>query len=85
MSQTGGISGIPKTMIFVDKIEDRIKMAQYLRLLLLKLLRKKRDQIIQTFSSNQESSRREFFMEEFENRNTRILICTDIAGMGVNI
>ncbi len=24
-------------------------------------------------------------MEEFENGNTRILICTDAAGMGVNI
>ncbi len=27
MPQTGGISDIPKTMIFVDKIEDGIKMA----------------------------------------------------------
>lgn len=28
---------------------------------------------------------REFFMEEFENKNTCILICTDAAGMEVNI
>ncbi len=85
MPQTGGISDIPKTMIFVDKIEDGIKMAQSLRSLLPKSLCKKGDQIIQTFSSNQEPSRREFFIEEFENRNTRILICTDVAGMEVNI
>ncbi len=30
VSQTEGISDILKTMIFVDKIEDGLKMAQYL-------------------------------------------------------
>ncbi len=50
--QTRGISDIPKTMIFVDKTEDRLKMVQYLRSLLPKLMRKKGDQIIRTFSSN---------------------------------
>ena len=33
--QTGGISDIPKTMIFNDKIENRVKMTQYLQSLLL--------------------------------------------------
>lgn len=51
--QTGKISDIPRTMIFVDKIGDRIKMTQYLRSLLPESLRKKRDQIFQIFSSNQ--------------------------------
>ena len=44
--QTERISDIPKTMIFVDKIEDGIKMAQYLRSLLPESQRKKGDQII---------------------------------------
>ena len=72
-------------MIFVDKIEDKLKMIQYLQLLLPELMRKKEDQIISTFLFNQEPSRQEFFMEEFENKNTHILIYTNIAGIGVNI
>lgn len=60
VTQIGGISDIPKTMIFVDKIEDGVKMAQYLRSLLPESMRKKGHQIIQTFSSNREASTREF-------------------------
>ncbi len=85
MLQTGEISDIPKTIIFVDKIEDEIKIAQYLQLLLPESPRKKGDQIIRTFLSNREPSRQEFFVEKFENGNTCILICTDAAGMEVNI
>ena len=48
-------------------------------------MRKKKDQIIQIFSSNQEPSRRVFFIKEFKNRNTYIIIGIDAAGMGVNI
>ena len=44
--QTGGILDIPKTMIFVDKIEDGIKIVYYLQSLLPKSLRKKGDPII---------------------------------------
>ena len=51
MSQTKRILNIPETIIFIDKIEDGIKMAQYLQLLLLESLHKKGNQIIQTFSS----------------------------------
>lgn len=60
-------------------------MVQYLQLLLVELIRKKRYQIIQTFSFNQEASKQELFIKEFENKNTCILICKDVAGMGVNI
>ncbi len=48
-------------------------------------MRKKGDQIIRAFSSNREPFRREFFIEEFENGNTHILIFTDAARMRVNI
>lgn len=40
------ISDIPKTMIFVDKIKDGVKMSQYLRSLLPESMRKKGHQII---------------------------------------
>lgn len=39
-------------MIFVDKIKDELKMVYFLQLLLSKLIRKKRDQIIQKILSN---------------------------------
>lgn len=46
---------------------------------------KKRHQIIWTFLSNWEASIQEFFIKEFENRNTHILIYIDAAGIRVNI
>ena len=49
MSQAGDISDIPKTMIFVDKIEERLKMIDYPRSLLPEFMCKKGDQIIQIF------------------------------------
>ena len=39
--QVEGISDIPKTMIFVDKIEDGLKIVEYLRSLLPESIRKK--------------------------------------------
>lgn len=44
--QTRGISNIPKTMIFIDKMEDEIKMVLYFRSLLPELIRKKGQQIL---------------------------------------
>ena len=72
-------------MIFVDKIEDELKMVEYLQSLLPESICKKRDQIVGIFSSNREPSRRVFFMKEFEKKNTHILICIDAAGIEVNI
>ena len=48
-------------------------------------MHKKGDQIIQIILFNQKSFRREYFREEFENGNTRILICIDAAKIGANI
>lgn len=83
--QTKKISNIPKTMIFIDKIEDEIKMALYLRSLLPELIHKKGQQILWIFFFNQKASTWKFFMEEFKDENIRILIYTDAARIGVNI
>ena len=48
-------------------------------------MRKKVHQIIWIFLSNQKVSMWEFFIKEFENRDTRILICIDITRIRVNI
>ena len=44
--QIGEISNIPKTMIFVDKIENEVKIEQYLQSFLSKSMLKKGHQII---------------------------------------
>lgn len=60
-------------------------MLQYLQSLLSESMLKKRRQIIQIFLSNQKASTQKFFIKEFENKNTYILICIDAVKMGVNI
>lgn len=47
--QIRGISDIPKTMLFVDKIEDGVKMSQYLRSLLPESIRKKDTKLFKHF------------------------------------
>lgn len=72
-------------MKFIDKIENRLKIVEYLQLLLPESMCKKKDQIIQIFSLNQKAFRQEFFMEEFEKKNAHILICINTAQMRINI
>ena len=79
------VQDIPKTMIFVDKIDEGILIAEYLQLLLPQHMSHQENEIIRPFSSNLQASTREYFMDEFRNGNTRMLVCTDAAGMGVNI
>ena len=62
----GGISDILKTIIFFDKIEDEIKMAQYLRSLLPQSLCKKRDYIIQIFSPTENLSNNSFLWKNLK-------------------
>lgn len=76
---------ISKTMVFVNKIEEGIALAAYLKSLLPPEQRGQGDLLIRTFNSNHETSTRSDFLEDFRTGETRILICTDAAGMGVNI
>lgn len=76
---------IPKTMIFVDNIDDSMTIAALLRAALPKYLRAKGDLLIRTFNSNLETSTRSEFLEDFRNGDTRIWVYTDAAGMGVYI
>lgn len=76
---------IPKTMIFVDKIDEGINMAAYLRSLLDEPTQSRQSKLIQSFSSNNEASTRGRIMDDFANGDTRVLVCTDAAGMGVDI
>ncbi len=76
---------IPKTMVFMEKIEDVIALAAHLRRLLRSEDCDCGDNLIMTFHSNMEATIRVDIMEDFRNREIRILICMDAAGIGVNI
>lgn len=48
-------------------------------------LQGKRAEIIRTFSSNLEFATQTEFLRDFQMGNTRIWICTECAGMGLNL
>lgn len=79
------VFGIPQTMIFVDKINEGILIAEYLQSLLPQDMSHRAKEIIRPFYSNLQASTREDFMDDFRLGNTRILVCAEAAGMGVNI
>lgn len=83
--QIGGAGAIPKTMLFMDSIEEGMDMAMHLRKLLPEHLRNKGEEIIRVFSSTLRGTTRDDFLRDLELGNTRIWICTDAAGMGINL
>lgn len=81
----GGVGDIPKTMLFVDNIDEGIAIAAYLQTLLSESMLHAGKEIIRAFSSDLEADTKKGFMEDFALGNTRIWVCTDAAGMGVDI
>lgn len=80
-----GAINIPKTMVFTDDIDEGIAMTAYLRSLLDETSQSKRKAIIRSIHSCLTAETRDFFIEEFENGNTRVLVCTEAMGMRVNV
>lgn len=76
---------IPKTMIFVDNIDTAGQLELYLQGRLSLRLQKKARLLIQTFSANLTVDSRSLFLDDFRNGDTRIWICTECAGMGLNL
>ena len=72
-------------MIFVDSVEKGIALEKYLQSLLPNNLKDRGEKIIVSFSSILEAKTKTNCLEKFLNGNTRILICTDAAGKGVDI
>ncbi len=83
----GTVSEIPKTIIFVDKIDNAIQMAKHLRSRLPKRIRKEGclNSIIRTFMANLTTTSRTKFLADFHSGETRTGICTKCAGMGINL
>ena len=76
---------ISKTMLFVETIDNAMAIAAYLRHLLPPKNRNQGEVLIKIYYSNLETKTWTDFMEDFWNKDTRILICTNAAEMGVNI
>ena len=84
----GALWTMPKAMVFVDSIDKGHRIARYLRAYIRNLKRFSKEDAeiaVRPFSANLESSSRETFMQDFITRVSRILVCTDAAGMGVNV
>ena len=83
----GPISGIPKMIVFVDKIKDAIELEKYLRSRLPDCVRNggRASVIIQSITSNLDANTRTRIMEDLWHENARICICMECAGMGINI
>jgi superfamily II DNA helicase RecQ len=90
---TGSFSAatIPKTMIFVDSRNEAQIIAGYIRGRLQKVLHSSVanivdvHQIICVFSAIHDKESRDEHMDWFLCGDCRILVCTDAAGMGMNI
>lgn len=63
---------IPKTMVFVDKIDDAITLAACLQSLLPPEQRHQDEVLIRTYHSNFETSTQLTFLEDFWTREIRI-------------
>ncbi len=83
----GPVGLIPKTMVFVDKIEDAIRLERYLQSRLPNCVHngKQTFVIIQSITSNLNANTRTRVMEDLRYRNAQICVCTKYAGMSINI
>ena len=81
------ISGIPKTMVFVDKIENAIELKRYLQSRLPDCIQNRDPAfvIIQSITSNLDANIKTKIIKDDQYKNARICICTKCTGMGINI
>ena len=80
-----GLSAIPKTMIFVNNINEKMALTEYLHTKLSHNLKDKAEQVIRCFHLNLSDKSRKLFAKDFFQENTRIEVCTKAAGLSINI
>ncbi len=83
----GAVSKIPKTMIFMDKIDDTIQIVKHLWSRLLEYIRREGclNYCIHKFTVNLTTTSRTKFLADFYLGETQIWICTEYASMGINL
>lgn len=85
VSIASAVSAIPKTMVFVDNLDEGVTLANHLRNLLPAHMKKDGERLIQKFNTILESDTKAQYLEDFRYGDTRIWICTNAAGMRVDI
>jgi hypothetical protein len=87
LDQSSIVSLIPKTMIFVDSKAEAQSLAGYLRSRLPPATMQSgvSDDIIRVYTASLDPPTRAEFMRLFKAGDSRILVCTDAAGMGMDI
>ena len=82
----GAVGKISKTMIFVDKIDNAVQMAKYLRSRLPKRIWREKcpNHIIHIFTANLTTTSKTQFLADLCLGKTRIWIYTECTGMGIN-
>ncbi|KAA8913111.1 P-loop containing nucleoside triphosphate hydrolase protein [Sphaerosporella brunnea] len=85
LSRQGPIWSIHKAMVFVDNIDEAHKIYLWLAARAKHFWAERADSVIRPYSSNLEAATRDRFMNAFRDGSTRILICTDAAGMGLHV
>ena len=85
--KNGPISEIPKTMVFVNKIEDAIELEKYLWSRLPDFIYNGKQifVIILFFTFNLDANTRTKIMKNLRHKNAQICICIECAGIGINI
>ncbi|KAA8910636.1 P-loop containing nucleoside triphosphate hydrolase protein, partial [Sphaerosporella brunnea] len=85
LSRQGPIWSIHKAMVFVDNIDEAHKIYLWLAARAKHFWAERAESVIRPYSSNLEAATRDRFMNAFRDGSTRILICTDAAGMGLHV
>jgi superfamily II DNA/RNA helicase len=76
---------IPTTLIFHDSVQGGLNIVQYLRQRLPTHLRNRREIIIRVYAGFLEGDVRALYEQDLAVGLTRIMICTDACGMGVDL
>lgn len=85
ISDISNANAIEKIMIFVNNIFKSIDIAKYLKSLFSAKLQEKTYQIIQTLYFVLETDTKITLLKNFFNGVMQILVCTNAAGMGIDI
>lgn len=80
------LTDIPKTLIFHDAIDPGIHIADELAALLPTTIEGiPRDQLVTAYYASIDKKQKKKMLSDFREGTTRIMICTDAFGLGVNI
>lgn len=73
-------------MVFIDSITEILKITTYLRsLAAARLCGVEIEEVVRPYYATLNTATRDLFIDSFLEGYTRVLACTDVAGMGVNI